>query len=85
MPFDIITEKNNRDNVPSPKIKTSSTLGRQIELQVCKSFYMSVQNTSSQQAAFLHITEAPQGHSHNMLRSFPTTLCAPHKSETRGS
>ena len=43
---------------------------------------MSAQNTSSQQAAFLHITEAPQGHFHNMLRSFPNILCAPHKRES---
>ena len=44
---------------------------------------MSVQNTSSQQAAFLHITEAPpQGHSLNMLRSFPNILCAPHTRES---
>ena len=30
--------------------------------------YMSVENTTSQQSAFLHITEVPQGHSNNMLR-----------------
>ena len=72
MPFDIIAEKNDRNNVPSPEIKTSSALGQQIELRVCKSCYMSVQNNQSQQAAFLHITEAPQGHSHIMLRCFPS-------------